>query len=119
MSRTARTMRTGTQGVFQPTTLPSVREKLSATRATVMSVAPTQSTAGKRFLDAVPGEGEGSESECVGGGGGMRNIPATVMMEERMASAPNTHFQLAYSAIRPERRLPQTLPRGAPAPAGY
>lgn len=32
-----------------------------------------------------------------------------------IAQAPKTHFQLAYSAIKPETMFPQTLPRGAPA----
>lgn len=80
-----------------------------------MSAAPSQSTAGGWFSETLP---SGLVSEGGGGGGrvGMSKIPATVMTAERMASAPNTHLQLAYSAMRPERRLPHTLPRGAPAP---
>jgi hypothetical protein len=35
-----------------------------------------------------------------------------------MAEAPKTHFQLAYSAMKPERMFPNTLPRGAPAAGG-
>lgn len=45
----------------------------------------------------------------------MQKTPATAIMPAIMARAPKTHFQLAHSAMRPETRLPQTLPRGAPA----
>jgi hypothetical protein len=39
------------------------------------------------------------------------------MRPARIAETPKTHRQLAYSAMRPERRLPHTLPSGAPAPS--
>jgi hypothetical protein len=45
----------------------------------------------------------------------MRRMPATEMTPAMMAEMPKTHFQLAYSSTRPERMLPKTLPRGAPA----
>lgn len=45
----------------------------------------------------------------------MTKQPAAEMKPAIMAEAPKTHFQLAYSAIRPDTMLPKTLPSGAPA----
>jgi len=36
-----------------------------------------------------------------------------------MAMTPKTHFQLAYWEMKPARRLPKMLPRGAPAAAAW
>lgn len=99
------TIKAGIQGVLHPTTLPSVRANMSAIRPTVMSVAPNQSTSATLDFLSRPGEG---------GGTGIKKYPAMEMMPAMMAVAPKTHFQLAYSAMRPEMRLPKTLPRGAP-----
>jgi hypothetical protein len=44
----------------------------------------------------------------------MTNMPAAVTRAARIATAPNTHFQFAYEAMRPDRRFPKMLPKGAP-----
>src|SRR6478735_6387850 len=103
------TMSTGIQGAVQPTTFPSVKANISARSPHVIRVAPIQSTAAvldRRLL---------CSGRSSGGGAGMQKTPATAIMPAMMARAPKTHFQLAHSAMRPETRLPQTLPRGAPA----
>lgn len=74
-----------------------------------MSVAPIQSTDRGPSLFVLP-------AADGGGVGGIKSMPQTEMMPPMMASTPKTHFQLEYWATKPERMLPKTLPRGAPAP---
>lgn len=111
MTSTDTMTRTGIQGADPPRTLPSVSATMRATRAAVMGQAPTQSKDGLPLLpslaSAVGGRG--------GGMGGMKARAAMVMAAAAMAVAPKTHFQLEYSVMRPDMRLPHILPRGAPA----
>lgn len=88
--RTETTIRTGTQGVSQPTTLPSVRANRRIKIPMVTSVPPIQSTWCRRLMGSV-GRGEG----------GTRKNAATAMSADRIANTQNTHCQSRYSVKTP------------------